>query len=365
MQEAGDPDGVKDDAAEEAGVDLPENGGDTQTDTQTDTLPDKPERSEPAGKAEAELFPEFVGQDEPDVDPDDAVAGEESPEGEGDETEGDDPNQSEETETAADAEGEDAEKEQGEATPENEDVVQHLSERTNSNFESVEDVEETIRTLQTQNAAAQEYVGLLEQDPQLAGLIQNYVQSEGDLREAVLGTVDHLESSIPDPAEDPEAYADWKAQQKIQQQQEQQKQEEQRRLEEVQEIVQEQASQAWENYVRNQDMGEQEAQALARDISKVVNGDLENGQIAPAMFKRLHMAARPQEFLNRERERIRKEERNKIMEELEKHGSLEAEDGLPWMSGGGGGSDPGDSQPSTGAQIVGGSPSRGFDHSQI
>lgn len=263
--------------------------------------------------------------DEPEAADDD----EETPE---DETPGDgDESLDSEDEGAEDA-GEEDPEETGEPLPEPiADEVQALyPERV---VETTDQLTEAIEADRQSTALVSRVDQLLEEDPHLEKYMELRLQEDADPRAAAIRSMEELVTA-PDPDEDPEGYADWKAERQLKEREQEQSQAEEEEVSQEVENFQQQTARSFQAYQQKHDLSDQELERFEQRVNTLVFGD-QSGNVPSDQAERLARAVHADQYVHQDEveqmlEEARREARNEAIEEMQ---SDQRGDGLPKPSG--------------------------------
>jgi len=173
---------------------------------------------------------------------------------------------------------------------------------------------------------------VVEQDEHLAKYLELRVKEGADPRAAAVQAMQELVEA-PDPHEDPEAYADWKHEKKLQEQRREQQENKEQELTEQEERFSRQSQQSFEAFAEKHDMGEEELQTFTQRVNTLVFGD-QQGRVpsnqAEILWRGLHHEQLVEQARQEAFENGKQEGRNEAIDEEQ---SRRQGDGLPKFGG--------------------------------
>lgn len=232
-----------------------------------------------------------------------------------------------------DDEAGEAAEEKIEGAEEGEPLPSQMQERVASLYperviETQEDLEAAIRDDREAAETLDHLDALVAEDDHLARYLELRVQEKLDNRAAAMRAMKELVEA-PDPDEDPEAYADWKAERKLQEQRQQERKEREQQLSEAEERAQRQSVKSFKALKQKRDMSDEELDVFRRRVNTLLFGD-DRGRVPPhqaeILYRGMHFDELVEERVEKAREEARREGRNEAIEEMQQR---KRGDGLP------------------------------------
>lgn len=235
-----------------------------------------------------------------------------------------------EDEEATDEEEEQPEDEEDlEAEPLPEDVQELAEEHLPGHVvETKEQLDEKLESL-TETAKVFDVVDrLYEQDERLSEYTELVLQEDMSPMEAAFRAFGEL-FEAPDPQQDPEAYADWKAEREVAERERAQDEQEEDELDEVAERYENQTAASFQRLAEKKDMSEEELNTFKKKVNTLVYGD-PNGHVPSDQAERLYFALNKDAIIDQVREEALEEGRRQGRnEKIDDETSGQKGDGLP------------------------------------
>jgi hypothetical protein len=253
--------------------------------------------------------------------------------GQGSEAEGEDTNTAgEQADDKSDADTGTSDSEEGHA-----DWLSEVNEKTGLAADNKDEFVNEVRRLKTEREGIEQFDQLLDEAPELAGLIEQ-VANGTDIHRAVDEVLEGVSMSAPDPAEDPDAYADWKAEKKQRQKERRKRQKQRKQERENIQKMRRQMEQHFESFADRRDLEGDEKERFREKFVETFYGDPEEGRIRPDVFDHAYRAFKHDEIVEQEREEARKEGYNQAIREMQGDQKKEG-DSLPNLISAGSGAD--------------------------
>jgi hypothetical protein len=259
-----------------------------------------------------------------------AEAGEEAPSPEADTDAGaDDEAETESAETDPEAAGEEDEGRQARR----EEWLGRVQEETGIQAESTDELTEQVNRLKTQNEGFHELQQIVESNAGFQKMLSE--MAGGKTPAEAAAALDGVTTEAPDPNENPEAYAEWKAAQKMKEKEQQREQEQQSDREQKIQREKRRLESEFENVVRNNDLSDDQAQALGETLARLTVSQ-PGASLRAKDLETLRKGMQHDKIVEQKIEEARKEEREKVLAKVRGDGTIDAETDLPDLRTGGG-----------------------------
>ena len=142
---------------------------------------------------------------------------------------------------------------------------------------------EKVRTMQRDVRGFSELEQVLEEVPQAATLIHSLAQTEGEIDPVdfymAAQDVEGIDVQAPSKAENPDEWADFKAQLRERQQKMKNRREARREQQQKAQAIREDFEQAFSSFKKRKGLEDEEAQAFKEEFARVFYGDAEEGKL--------------------------------------------------------------------------------------
>jgi hypothetical protein len=208
--------------------------------------------------------------------------------------------------------------------------AERFAEETGINAETPEEAADAVNRLKKQNAGYRELEQIVQQNPGFQQMVAEL--ADGKTVAEAAAALDGVQIEAPDPNENPEAYAEWKAEQKMSEQEiKQQATQQQERRRQVQQ-KEERMREEFNSLVERHDLSDDQAQTIGETLARLT-------VTKPGAQFRAKDLEVLRKGLNYDKaiEAARQEGREEALQDTRGDGRPEAEDGLPNMHTAGGG----------------------------
>lgn len=208
-----------------------------------------------------------------------------------------------------------------------------VQEETGLQAEDTDELTEEVNRLKTQNEGFHELEQIIESNAGFQRMLNE--MADGKTPAEAAAALDGVTSEAPDPNENPEAYAEWKAAQKMKEQEAQQQQEQQSEREQKIQRKKRRLESEFENVVENNDLSDEEAQTLGETLARLTVSQ-PGATLRAKELEQLRKGVQHEQIVEQKVEQARKEEREKVLAQVRGDGTINAENDLPDLRTGGG-----------------------------
>jgi hypothetical protein len=208
-----------------------------------------------------------------------------------------------------------------------------VQEETGIQAESTDELTEQVNRLKTQNEGFHELQQIVESNAGFQKMLSE--MADGKTPAEAAAALDGVTTEAPDPNENPEAYAEWKAAQKMKEKEQQREQEQQSDREQKIQREKRRLESEFENVVRNNDLSDDQAQALGETLARLTVSQ-PGASLRAKDLETLRKGMQHDKIVEQKIEEARKEEREKVLAKVRGDGTIDAETDLPDLRTGGG-----------------------------
>lgn len=212
------------------------------------------------------------------------------------------------------------------------EVEQRLVERVREKIpgSAVGSVDELIDQHVELNQVLNEYAALEELAAKHEGVVAFFTAlKEGKTaQDAAAEAFGGLQITAPDPHEDPEGYADWKVEQDRKKREAEEAQQKAQQNQGRQGQIAEQATSLFEQYVKREGLGQDEATKFLAEYRTLLGGDPHTGRLRGDLFDVIYRGLHHERLVNEAIDEAKIEGRNEGIDEV-KNRHRERGDGLP------------------------------------
>ena len=229
------------------------------------------------------------------------------------------------------------------------EVLDTIAEEAGVQADDPSELASEISQMKNELAGYQELQQIVRDQPGFQRMLSEMAQGKTVTEAAA--ALDGVTTQAPDPEENPEEYAEWKAAQRLKEQQAQEEQSE--RSERQQHIQQKQRrmQQEFEGVVERNNLSDQAAQEMGETIARLT-ATKPDAQVRAKDFEVVRKGLSFDEAVEQARKEGRKEGREEALEQVREDGTVQPDDGLPDMrTAGGGGTENGSSQQEGGENV--------------
>jgi hypothetical protein len=208
-----------------------------------------------------------------------------------------------------------------------------VQEETGIQAESTDELTEQVNRLKTQNEGFHELQQIVESNAGFQKMLSE--MAGGKTPAEAAAALDGVTTEAPDPNENPEAYAEWKAAQKMKEKEQQREQEQQSDRQQKIQREKRRLESEFENVVENNDLSDDQAQALGETLARLTVSQ-PGASLRAKDLETLRKGMQHDEIVEQKIEEARKEEREKVLAKVRGDGTIDAETDLPDLRTGGG-----------------------------
>jgi len=241
------------------------------------------------------------------------------------EAQDDEPEANDEAETAG---GEDADRQ-----ARREEWLGQVQEETGIQAESTDELAEEVNRLKTQNEGFHELEQIVESNPGFQQMLSE--MADGKTVAEAAAALDGVSTEAPDPNENPEAYADWKAAQKMKEREMEQEREQQSERQQKIQREQRRMQAEFENVVENNDLSDDQAQALGETLARLTVTQ-PGAQLRAKDLETLRKGMQFDQAVEQAREDAYQKGREEALQEVRGDGSVQPSNDLPNLRTAGG-----------------------------
>jgi hypothetical protein len=228
------------------------------------------------------------------------------------------------------------------------DVLDTVAEEAGVQADDPSELASEISQMKNELAGYQELQQIVRDQPGFQRMLSEMAQGKTVAEAAA--ALDGVTTKAPDPEENPEEYAEWKAAQRLKEQQAQE--ERSQRSERQQQVQQKQRrmQEEFEGVVERNDLSDEAAQKMGETIARLT-ATKPDAQVRAKDFEVVRKGLRFEKAVEEAREDGREEGREEALQQVRDDGTVQPEDGLPDMRTGGG-TESGSSQEEGGENVT-------------